>query len=60
MKLYLRRQHRFSFEVVSMVGVRDYSVSMDQDYPANRNPSDTDFAIRFDEEQPLPRREQQT
>lgn len=43
-----------------MVDVRDYSASMDQDYPANRNPWDNDFAIRFGEEQSSPRREKQT
>jgi hypothetical protein len=37
-----------------MVDVRDYWVSMDQDYFENRNPLDNDFAILFDEEQPLP------
>ena len=43
-----------------MGDVRDYSVSMDQDYPENRSPLDIDFAIQFDEEQPSPRREKQT
>lgn len=53
-KFYFRRQLRLYDVFVSSVDVRDCSVSMVLNCSENRNPLDIDFAIRFDEEQPLP------
>jgi len=53
-KFYSRRQLRFYDVFVSSVDVRDYSVSTVLNCSENKNPLDIDFAIRFDEEQPLP------
>ncbi len=53
-KFYSHRLHQFFVGFVLMVDVRDYLVSMDQDYFESKNPLDNDFAILFDEVQPLP------
>jgi len=49
---YFRMRHQFFVDFVLLVDVRDYLVSMVQDYFENKNPLDTDFAIQSDEELP--------
>jgi len=56
MKFYSHMLHQFFVVFVLLADVRDYLVSMVQDYFENKNPLDNDFAIQSAEELPWPRK----